>query len=29
MWRVRLDGGATEVKAMQLISLMERLEKLE
>ena len=29
MWRVRLDGGGTEVKAMQLVDLMERLERLE
>ena len=29
MWRVRLDGGGTEVKAMQLVDLMERLEWLD
>ena len=29
MWRVRLDGGGTEVKAMQLVDLMERLERLD
>jgi len=29
MWRVKLDDGATEVKALQLVTLMEKLEKLD
>ena len=29
MWRARLNGGTTEVKAIHLIDLMDRLERLE
>ena len=28
-WRVVLDDGATEVRAVQLVALMDKLEKLD